>query len=232
MGIFSRLATVIKSNINELISKSEDPKKMLEQIIMDMNEQIIKVRQEVAGAIADEKKLQKQMEKEKRASEDWQKKAVLAVEKNNDELAREALKRHEEAKGLAQQYETQWANQKAMVDKLKSNLKLLNDKVQEAARKKDLLIARQKRAEAQDKINKTMSSLNDPGAFDTFSRMEKKVDEIESRADAEAELSQELSGASLEDKFDALEESSSVDDKLAQLKKQLGKSDTPELPGS
>ncbi len=222
MGIFDRIVTVVKSNLNDLISKAEDPQKMLEQIIIDMTEQLAQAKQEVAAAIADEKKLQKSYEDSKRESGSWEKKAMLAVNKGDDNLAMEALKRQESSSSLCQQYETQWLAQKDAVDKLKMALTQLNDKIQEAQRKKNLLVARQKRAEAQSKISKTMASLSDSSAFDSFSRMEAKVDQIEAKAEAEVELQQELSGSNLDDKFKALESDSNVQDKLSALKAKMG----------
>ena len=222
MGIFDRIVTVMKSNINDLISKSEDPKKMLEQIILDMSESLAQAKQEVAVAIADEKKLQKSYLTSKKESESWEKKAMLAVNKQDDTLAMEALKRQESVSSIAQQYEQQWMVQKEAVDKLKMALTQLNDKIQEASRKKNLLIARQKRAEAQSRISKTMSSLSDSSAFDSFSRMEDKVDSIEAKAEADVELQNELSGSKLEDQFKSLEMDSNVQDRLAALKAKMG----------
>lgn len=221
MSIFKRLITVVKSNINDLINKSEDPEKMLNQITSDMNEQLIQVKQEVASAIADEKKLQREYQKAKNEAMQWEKKAELAVSKGEEGLAIQALERHEVAQQEADGYEKQWMAQKEAVDKLKGALNQLNSKIQEAHRKKNLLAARQKRAEATKKINKTMSSLSDTSAFDTFSRMEEKVNQLEAKADAEAELNNELSGKSLDDDFKKLEAESNVQDKLAALKAKM-----------
>jgi phage shock protein A len=223
MGIFKRLVDVLKANINDLISKAEDPEKMLVQIIMDMNEKLVEVKTEVAKALADEKRLQRQMEEEKKAASAWEHKAMLAVEKGDDTLAMEALKRQKIAQTNALGYEEQYNSQKAAVDKLKLALKQVQDKIEEASRKKNLLIARARRAKAQDKINKTMSSLTDNSAFDTFSRMEEKVGQMEARADAELELNQEMSGAALEDKFKALETEGDASDMLAALKAKMNK---------
>jgi len=223
MGILSRIVTVIKSNINEMISKSEDPKKMLEQIIMDMNEKLVQAKQEVAASIADEKRLQKAYEQARQNAQNWARKAEIAVDKGDDNLAMEALKRQSSEEDLANQYEQQWLSQKNAVDQLKTALIQLQNKIQEAGRKKNLLIARQKRAEAQSKINKTMSSLSDSGAFDTFARMEEKVNQIEATSDAENELNREIAGSDLDEKFKQLESSSNVEDKLAALKARLGK---------
>lgn len=223
MGMFKRLVDVLRANINDLISKAEDPEKLLNLLIQDMNEKLVEVKQEVAKALADEKRLQRQMEEEKRAAKNWEKKAMMAVEKGDDTLAMEALKRQKVCETNALGYEETHMQQKAAVDKLKTALKQLQDKIEEARRKKNLLIARAKRAKAQDKINKTMASLTDNSAFDTFSRMEEKVANMEARADAELELNTEMSGASLEDKFKKLETEGDASDMLAALKSKMGK---------
>lgn len=224
MGIFDRMVTVLKSNINDLISKAEDPKKMLEQIIVDMTQQLNEAKREVAHSIADEKRLERSYREAREQSETWEKRAMLAVEKGDDSLAREALQRQESGLTTMSQYEGQWQAQKASVDQLKMALTQLNDKIQEAQRKKNLLIARQKRAEAQQKISKTMSSLSDSSAFDSFARMEARVEAIESTAEAEVELQNTLAGSDLDKKFQALESSSpALEDKLALLKSKMGK---------
>ncbi len=223
MGIIKRLITVIKSNINDLISKAEDPEKMLEQLIIDMSEDLVKAKQEVAVAIADEKRLERQMLKYKKVTDEWYKKAELAVANGDDKLAMEALKRQEESEQMYKDFEEQWRSQKEATDKLRYALRKLNDKIQEARRKKNLLIARQKRAEAQKRINKTLESLSNVNAFDTFARMEKKIEDMEAKADAEAELNKELSGESTDEKFKQLEMDSNIQSKLAELKAKMGK---------
>ena len=152
MGIFDRFKTVVSSNINDLISKSENPEKMLNQLLIDMNEQMIESKKAVAMAIADEKKLEREAAENKRQAEDWEKKAMLAVRANRDDLAKEALLRKQEYEGYATQLQTQWVAQKDSVEKLKVSLRELQNKIDEASRKKNILIARAKRAEAQEKI--------------------------------------------------------------------------------
>ncbi|MCG8501218.1 MAG: PspA/IM30 family protein [Firmicutes bacterium] len=224
MGIFSRLSTVIKSNINDAISKAEDPEKMLNQMIIDMSEQYNKAKVEVAAAIADEKKLKKLLDEHEAKVNEWSSKAELAVSKGDDSLAIAALNRKKEYESLAEQYKTQWEAQKAATDKLKASLRDLSTKIEEAKRKKNLLIARAKRAEAQKSIQKTMSGLNDTSAFDSFNRMEEKVNDIESRAMAEVELNEAMAGDDLEKQFSELEnENGEVMDELAALKAKMGK---------
>ncbi|HOX49526.1 MAG TPA: PspA/IM30 family protein [Spirochaetales bacterium] len=223
MGIFERMKTVISSNINDLISKSENPEKMLNQLVLDMNEQMIESKKAVAMAIADEKKLEREALENKRQADDWEKKAMLAVRAGRDDLAKEALVRKQEYEGYAVQLSTQWQAQKESVEKLKESLRQLQNKIDEASRKKNILIARAKRAEAQDKINKTMSSISgNKSAFDTFDRMSKKVDEIEARTEAHKELEEMSSGASLEKQFAQLESSGAgADLLLEQLKAKM-----------
>ena len=223
MGIFDRFRTVVSSNINDMISKAENPEKMLNQLLIDMNEQMIESKKAVAMAIADEKKLEREAAENKRQAEDWEKKAMLAVRSNRDDLAKEALLRKQEYEGYATQLFQQWQAQKESVEKLKVSLRELQNKIDEASRKKNILIARAKRAEAQDKINKTMSSLSgNKSAFDTFDRMSKKVDEMEARADATKELEDATSGATLEKQFAQLESSGAgADVMLDELKKKM-----------
>ncbi|HOJ50720.1 MAG TPA: PspA/IM30 family protein [Spirochaetota bacterium] len=225
MGLFQRMAQVLKANLNDLISKAEDPKKMLEQIIIDMQEQLAEAKKEVAKAIADEKRLYAQVQEQKELAQKWEQRATLAVQKGDDNLAMEALKRKKEAESLASEYEAQWTKQKEVADKLKIGIQDLQNKIEEASRKKNLLVARQKRAEAQKTIQNTMSKLTDTSAFDSFARMEEKVKQIEAEAEAEEELNKSLSGTNLDDKFKELEKGGSpeVADELAALKAKLGK---------
>jgi phage shock protein A len=223
MGIFDRFRTVVSSNINDLINKAENPEKMLNQLLLDMNEQMIESKKAVAMAIADEKKLERDAAENKRQAEDWEKKAMLAVRANRDDLAKEALVRKQEYEGYATQLFTQWQAQKDSVEKLKVSLRELQNKIDEASRKKNILIARAKRAEAQDKINKTMSSISgNKSAFDTFERMSKKVDELEARTEAAKELEDVTSGATLEKQFAQLESSGvGADGMLEDLKRKM-----------
>ena len=222
MGIFDRLGTLLKSNINDLISRAEDPEKVLNQLITDMRGQLTKAKQEVASAIADEKKLHAQVEKEKQQSDEWERKAMLAVEQNRDDLAKQALMRHSEHLQHAHALHETWVKQKQETESLKASLRSLNDKIEEAKPKKNLLIARQKRAEAQDRIHRTMSSMSDKSAFENFERMAAKIEETERKALASAELNEELEGDDLSRQFEALEYSGNSDNQLLELKKKMG----------
>src|SRR5690606_30583720 len=194
MGIFARLARLIKSNINDLISRSEDPEKMLHQIIIDMNNQLLEAKKQVAASIADEKRLAKQVEAEQARAVEWEKRAMMAVRAGDDGLAREALTRKGEHDALAEQYRIQWQKQKQAVDQLKLALRALNGKIEEAKRKKALLIARKKRAEAQKAIQETLSGIKNASAFEAFDRMESRIHQMEAEAEAAAELQEEATG--------------------------------------
>jgi phage shock protein A len=222
MGIFSRLGTLIKSNLNDLISKAEDPQKMLNQIVVDMQNQLVEAKKQVAISIADEKRLKKQWDDQIELAKEWERKAMLAVRAGDDGLAKEALTRKQEHDKMQAELAKQWQLQKTAVENLKTQLRSLNDKIEEAKRKKDLLIARQKRAEAQKAIQDTMRGLSDVGAFDSFERMSQKVDQIEAEADASTELGGELAGDTLQQKFKALDVGVGSDTALAELKAKMG----------
>jgi phage shock protein A len=225
MGIFSRLGSLIKSNLNDLISRAEDPEKMLNQVLLDMQSSLVEAKKQVAVAIADEKRLQKQLETEQEKAKEWERKAMIAVRANDDTLAREALARKQEHDTIGSQYQQQWLAQKAAVDKLKDALRLLNNKIEEAKRKKNILVARKKRAEAQKTIASTMSGLSDTSAFETFDRMSAKIDQLEAEAEAGSELAGEMTGDTLESKFAQLEASGHTaggDNALAELKARMG----------
>jgi len=225
MGIFQKLSTVIKSNINDLISRAENPEKMLNQIILDMRDQLAKAKREVAAAIADERKLKAQLEDEVKQARDWEHRAMLAVKEGRDDLAKQALIRQQEHAERAAMLQQTWQQQAAETEKLKGSLRQLNDKIEEAKRKRNLLIAKQKRAQAQRRIHETMSGLSDTSAFEAFNRMADKIDEEERRTLAEAEVTEALAGDTLETQFLRLEAghgSADVDAKLNALKQQMG----------
>ena len=222
MGIFSRISTIFKANVNDTLNKAEDPEKMLNQVVVEMNERLIVAKQQVAAAIADEKRLHKHYEEAAAQAKQWEEKATVAVQKERDDLAREALARRNEHQQLANEYHMQWEKQKQAVDQLKEQLRNLQRKIEEAQRKKNLLIARQKRAKAQKQIHETMAGMKQSSAFETFERMEQKVGDMEAKADAAAEMA-DFEKDKLEDEFAELETKGSVDDDLAALKAKVGK---------
>ena len=222
MGIFDRLSTMLRSNINDLISRAENPEKMLNQLVLDMRSQLAKAKQQVAAAIADEKRLQAQAEQEKKLAEDWEKRAMLAVQEGRDDLAKQALLRHAEHMQAAVQLDETWRKHAAETESLKNSLRTLNDKIEEAKRKKNILVARQRRAEAQQRIHETMSSMSDKSAFETFERMSERIEQNERKALASAELSEELEGDTLAKQFSQLEYKADADTQLLALKQRMG----------
>jgi len=223
MGIFSRLRTLIASNVNDMIGKAEKPEKMLNQLIIEMNEQLIESKKAVAMAIADEKKLEREKDNQIAQSKEWERKAMLAVTNGKDDLAKEALLRKKEYDIAGAEYQKQWEAQKASVDSLKESLRELQNKIEEAQRKKNLLIARAKRAEAQQKIQDTISTVSgNRSAFEAFDRMAAKVDQMEAMADASKELEDLSNSTNLEKQFKELEKSdASADALLLELKEKM-----------
>jgi phage shock protein A len=223
MGIFSRLRTLIASNINDIINKAEKPEKMLNQLLIEMNEQLIESKKAVALAIADEKKLEREMQNQEAQAGEWERKAMLAVQSGKDDLAKEALLRKQEYDNAFGEYKKQWEAQKTSVGQLKEALKELQNKIEEAQRKKNLLVARAKRAEAQQKIQSTMSNVSgNRTAFDAFDRMAQKVDQMEAQAEAAKELEDFSANSDLEKRFAELEKSdASADFMLLELKEKM-----------
>ncbi len=232
MGIFSRLAQLIKSNLNDLISKSEDPEKMLNQVVLEMSNQLIEAKKQVATSIADEKRLAKQLEQETANSTEWERRAMMALRAGNEELAKEALGRKKEHDQLVTTYQDQWSKQTAAVEHLKRALRMLNDKIEEAKRKKNVLIARKKRAEAQKSIQETMSGLRDQSAFETFDRMAGKIDQMEAEAEAASEIQEEYTGDTLASQYAHLEKTAGADDEMQALKRKMGLLPPEELPAA
>lgn len=225
MGIFDRLSTMLRSNINDLISRAENPEKMLNQLILDMKTQLAKAKQQVASAIADERKLQGDAEAMRKQASDWERRAMMAVQEGRDDLAKQALGRYNEQLQGAQQLQETWLRHKAENDQLKLSLRQLNDKIEEAKRKKNLLVARQRRAQAQKRITETMSSLSEKSAFEAFARMEERIEQSERMLKATTEIDEEVTGDRLQSQFRQLERgaaSSTVDARLLELKQKMG----------
>ncbi|KAG8390737.1 hypothetical protein BUALT_Bualt01G0114500 [Buddleja alternifolia] len=226
MNLFDRFARVVKSYANAVISSFEDPEKILEQTVIEMNDDLIKMRQATAQVLASQKQLENKSKAAQQASEDWYRRAQLALGKGDEDLAREALKRRKSYADNANALKTQLDQQKSVVDNLVSNTRLLESKIQEAKSKKDTLKARAQSAKTATKVTEMLGNVNTSSALSAFEKMEEKVLAMESQADA---LNQ-LAGDELEGKF-ALLETSSVDDDLANLKKELsGSNKKGELP--
>lgn len=222
MGIFERIGLIIRSNINDLLTQAEDPEKIINQTIMDMHQAQYEARMEVAQAIAEGKKLERDYQANQREAQSWLEKAEQAIKAGREDLAREALRRKKSAEDLAGGLKEQLDAHNVMVERLKTQLRALDAKIGEAERKRQLLIARQKRAQAQETVSAAMSKTDTRKAFAAFERVESKITQREDRLAAEAELAADLS---LDDDFAALGANNEVEDELAALKAKLGASE-------
>ena len=218
MGILDRIGVILRANINDLLSRAEDPEKIINQTLLDMRQAQYEARMEVAQAIAEGKKLERDYLEQVSASDAWLKKAEKSLEQNREDLAREALRRKTSSFDLAEGLKEQLDNHMALVDKLKMQLRALDAKINEAERKRQLIITRQKRVEAQQSLSDAFGKTDSRKAFEAFDRMEDKVAHMEDKLAAEEELADELS---LDEEFAALESDARVEDELAALKAKL-----------
>ena len=224
MGLFDRLSRVVRANLNDMVSKAEDPEKILEQAIIDMQEDLVQLRQAVARSIATQKRTEQQYNKNQTEANNWQQRAQLALSKGDENLAREALVRKKTVAETAITLKTQLEQQTTQVDTLKRNLIALESKISEAKTKKDMLKARASAAKANEQLQNTIGRLGTSSAMGAFERMEEKVLEMEARSQA----AHELTGNELEQQFALLESGSDDDDELAQMKAQLTGSAQPQ----
>jgi len=232
MGLFDRIGRVVKSNLNDMVSKAEDPEKMLEQAILEMQEDLVQLRQGVAQAIATQKRSEQQYNQSQNEANKWQRNAQLALQKGDENLARQALERKKTFAETANTLRTQLDQQVGQIDTLKRSLVALESKISEAKTKKDMLKARISAAKAQEQLQSTVGRLGTSSAMSAFERMEEKVLLQEARAQS----AQELVGADLESQFAQLEAGSDVDDELTALKAQMSlpasSSNQPSLPAA
>ncbi|MFE4107338.1 PspA/IM30 family protein [Almyronema epifaneia] len=217
MGLFDRVSRVVRSNLNAAVSAAEDPEKILDQAIIDMQEDLVQMRQAVASAIASQKRVQQQHDRSQAEANTWQQRAQLALQKGDESLAREALVRKKAQAETATTLKAQLEQQNTTVDTLKKNLIALESKISEAKTKKDMLKARASAAKANEQLQNTMGRMGTSSAMGAFDRMEEKILQLEARSQAAAELA----GADLESQFAALEAGNDVDDELAAMKAQV-----------
>lgn len=219
MALLERVATLIRANLNELIDKAENPEIMLKQVITDMENQFMQVKTQVAVAIADQHLLDKKhVEHEEKAAE-WMRKAELAVDKREDNLARVALENAERCRGLAGNFRQQVADQRTQVENLKAALHKLEQKLIEARSKRDVLIAQHRRSRTLGKAADAKSAMGDCAGAATFDRMREKVQHAEAVSQAKTELAGE---DDLEEKFARLERDERIERMLAELKSRRG----------
>jgi phage shock protein A len=218
MALLERVTTLVRANINDLIDKAEDPEKMIKQLILDMENQLLQVKTQVAVAMADEHLLQKRQKDNEEKSAEWMHKAELAVDKKQDDLARAALERHNSYVQMAEAFKEQVADQKVQVENLKSALRKLEQKLAEAQSKSDLLLARHRRARAADRAGDAQLVVSGSTATSGFDRMKQKVMQGEALSRAKSEMLSET----LDDKFARLEKEDEIERMLTELKSRRG----------
>ncbi len=220
-GILDRISTILRSNINAALDNAEDPEKMLDQILRDMNEAIQQAKGQVATVIAQEKQMEAERVGAERQAKEWEDKASRAVKAGRDDLAVECLRRKKDFDGIAQTYQQQYDSQHAMTTKLRSQLELLMRKRDDAARNRDVMIARHRQAIAQQQISKQMAALSNLDSSSELSRMDRRIREREARAAAEMELNSGAT-ASIDDQLMQLDAGDTMDDELKSLKSRMG----------
>lgn len=229
MGLIDRIVRVIRANLNSLIGQAEDPEKVLEQTVEDMQQDLIQLRQAVAQAIATQKRTERQASQAESTAQDWYNRAQLALSHGDDNLAREALTRRKSYQETAKVMRNQLTQEAGIVTKLKENMRSLEGKISEAKTKKDLYIARARSAQASQKINQMLGNVGTGSALSAFERMEEKVLQLE----AQSEALQELGTDELEKRYAALEAGNDIDTELAAMKANLVTGAEPaKLPSS
>lgn len=214
MALLERVSTLIRANLNDMIDKAEDPEKMIKQVILDMQNQLLQVKTQVAIAIADQHLLEKKRKENEDAAAEWRRKAEMAVDKKQDDLARAALERSISYDELTKSFTQQVIDQKAEVDTLKTALNKLEAKLAEAQNKSDLLIAQHRRARALDKASDARAAMGDGSKAAVYDRMKRKVAHDEAVAQAKTEMITD----SIDDRFAAMEKEEAIDKLLADIK--------------
>jgi phage shock protein A len=228
MGLIDRIGRVFRANVNSLVSNAEDPEKILEQTVSQMQDDLVQLRQAVASAIATQKRTERQAQQSQVTAEEWYRRAQLALQQGNDTLAREALTKRKSYQETATAMQAQIEQQNSIVARMKKDMQTLESKISEAKTKKDMYIARARSAQATARLNETLGGVNTSKSLGAFERMEEKVMQLEAQSDLIAEMGTD----DLEKQFDALAAGSDVDDELAQMKAQLtGTKNPPQLPG-
>ena len=214
MALLERVSTLVRANINDMIDKAEDPEKMIKQVILDMQNQLLQVKTQVAIAIADQHLLERKQKENEEKTTEWVRKAELAVTKKDDDLARAALHRVESYREMAGGFTQQVADQKAQVENLKTALRKLEQKLEEARAKADVLIAQHRRARAVGKAQDARIAIGDHSKTAAFDRLKHKVAHNEAVSQAKSELGAD----DVEDRFMAIEKSERIEQLLAEMK--------------
>jgi phage shock protein A len=214
MALLERVSTLVRANLNDLIDKAEEPEKMIKQVILDMQNQLLQVKTQVAIAIADQHLLEKKQKENEDKVAEWMRKADLCVEKKEDDLARASLRRAESYRELKENFMQQVADQKAQVENLKSALRQLEQKLTEAEGKADVLMAQHRRARAVGKASDARLASGNGSKTAAFDRMKSKV----ARSEAVSQAKSEIAGENIDDRLAALEKEDRIEQLLAELK--------------
>jgi phage shock protein A len=218
MALLERVSTLVRANLNDLIDKAEHPEKMIKQVILDMHNQLLQVKTQVAIAIADQHLLEKRRKENEDKVAEWMRKAELAVDKKQDDLARAALERVESYRELTDGFAQQVADQKAQVENLKTALRQLEQKLTEAQAKADLLIAQHRRARAVAKASDVKMAAGNGSSAAAFDRMKRKVAHGEALSQAKSEIATD----NMEERLAALEKEDRIEQLLVELKTKRG----------
>jgi len=175
MALLDRVSTLIRANLNDLIDRAENPEILIKQVLLDMENQLLQLKTQVAVSIADQHMLEKKQKENEAAASDWLRKAERAVDKQKDDLARAALERHRSCQQLSQNYQEQVTDQAAQVETLKSALRKLEQKLAEAKSKKEMLLARHRRSLVTSRANRAEQSIGDSSKAATFERLKERV---------------------------------------------------------
>ncbi len=214
VGLLDRVRDIIRANVGDIVNRAEDPEKALDQMIADMNENLVKVRQAAALAIAAQNRLQAEYEQRLKAVQDWQRRAELAVDRGDDDLARQALTKKLQYQHEADQLRASVEAQSSHLDELRSSVQALEARIQQTIVQRNQLIARYRTAQVSQKLDQELAKTGDVTSI--LGRLEAKTVDAEAQAAAYHELSRD----SLEERFAQLEQGSSVEDELAALKQQ------------
>lgn len=219
MSIFRRVSDLVKSNVNDLLDRAEDPEKMVKQIIIDMEKQVREATQALGQAMASEKQALNHLEKAKSNSLEWENKAKLALQAGNQDLAKKALANKVEADNNIESLQKSYDQISMQTQELRSRVQTLQQKLDEARQKQNMLIARARMAEATESVATAVSGTNSDSAFSKLEKMEQKVEAKEAAAEASASMSGDTTFAV--DEFKELETNQAVDAELQRLMNEL-----------
>ena len=220
MAILERMSDLVRSNINDLIDKAENPEKMVKQIIIDMETQLRKSTQSLGTAMGSLNQVKKQLQNAQEQSTNWQTKAKTCLEQGNEDLAKQALENKVKQDKMVEQYQEMVTSMEKQVNEIKNQVDVLKQKLEEARSKQAMLVARSQMADAKSQMAKSLGNMDSKSAFAKMDKIEKKIEQKESQADAFAEVSGVQESES--DPFAQMDKENSINAELEKLKKEMG----------